>query len=268
MSCPIISTTRGFTAILLLLSFVWGLSQSIEGTVITYEYKSEIFEVKTQKDVYLYIKGDSVLYEFKNFKKDSKTDTLQLPGGITNVKNISGNKKENSKWIFKNLYKEQLFEEADFGYTVKDTLNAIRWEILQDKKQIDSINCQKAISNFRGRNYIAWFSSQYPISVGPWKLDGLPGIIVEVYTDDRNYYWKLARIDYNSEKITVNFKEIISEEILNFKNKIIDPRSYFLIDKSNKEERIKNQIKYMQTQYGQENVGEAKSKMNFREYFD
>lgn len=44
--------------------------------------------------------------------------------------------------------------------------------------------CQKAISHFRGRNYEASFSPEIPIKEAPWKLYGLPGLILKVVVDD------------------------------------------------------------------------------------
>lgn len=43
------------------------------------------------------------------------------------------------------------------------------------------MNCRKATGYFRGRNYIAWFCSDIPIPYGPWKLGGLPGLIIKAY---------------------------------------------------------------------------------------
>jgi len=70
---------------------------------------------------------------------------------------------------------------------VKDSARVIKWEIQNEFKKINIYNCQRAKGQFRGRNYIVWFTSDIPISLGPWKLNGLPGLILEA-SDSKNMF--------------------------------------------------------------------------------
>lgn len=49
----------------------------------------------------------------------------------------------------------------------------------EDTTTILNIVCQKATMEFRGREYTAWFTMDIPINDGPWKLYGLPGLILK-----------------------------------------------------------------------------------------
>lgn len=65
--------------------------------------------------------------------------------------------------------------------SVDERIPQITWNIVDSFKQIIGLNCRKATTDFRGRNYTAWFCTDIPISNGPWKLGGLPGLIIESY---------------------------------------------------------------------------------------
>ncbi len=81
------------------------------------------------------------------------------------------------------LFKAHSFLEKDLC-VIQDTLGAINWSILPEKKQFGFLVCQKATGTFRGRSYEAWFTFDIPISSGPFKLGGLPGLILEARSLD------------------------------------------------------------------------------------
>ncbi len=69
------------------------------------------------------------------------------------------------------------------------------WSIHSEKKNILGFSCQKASTTFRGRKWYAWFSTEIPISDGPWKFSGLPGLILRVYDDKGHYLFNCIGID-------------------------------------------------------------------------
>tara|TARA_B110000259_G_C14026931_1_gene405061 strand:+ start:604 stop:1344 length:741 start_codon:yes stop_codon:yes gene_type:complete len=82
---------------------------------------------------------------------------------------------------------------------VKDSF-ILNWELSNEVKTINNIKCQKATTKFRGRNYVAWFTSEIPVYFGPWKLNGLSGLILEAY-DTTGYFRVVAKkISINSKK--------------------------------------------------------------------
>lgn len=86
------------------------------------------------------------------------------------------------------LYGEQVY--------VKESTPKMNWKIEKETKKIGSFVCKKATSFFRGRNYIAWFTPTIPLPFGPWKLNGLPGIILEAYDKDKFVYWYFKSLEY------------------------------------------------------------------------
>ncbi|WP_189605902.1 GLPGLI family protein [Salinimicrobium marinum] len=86
--------------------------------------------------------------------------------------------------------------EGELSYTrkiVKDNfryvqdLDLFNWEIQPETKEVSGYQAQKATTNFSGREYTAWFTSEIPIPEGPHKFNGLPELIVEI-RDQKDHY--------------------------------------------------------------------------------
>src|SRR5690606_15777897 len=61
------------------------------------------------------------------------------------------------------------------------------WQLTSDTMVIHDVSCQKALLQWEGRNWIVWFAPEIPISHGPYKFAGLPGLIVRAY-DAQNFF--------------------------------------------------------------------------------
>lgn len=70
-----------------------------------------------------------------------------------------------------------------------------QWIIGDSTKQILGHTCRKAECDFQGRHWIAWFAVDIPIKDGPWKLNGLPGLILEAYDSKKDYFYTATNID-------------------------------------------------------------------------
>jgi GLPGLI family protein len=80
------------------------------------------------------------------------------------------------------------FTPASIGYNEDLKFN---WKILGDKQKIGEYNTQKATTEFGGRKWTAWFTTDLPFQDGPYKFWGLPGLIVKIEDDEKNYSWIL-----------------------------------------------------------------------------
>ncbi|WP_316779271.1 GLPGLI family protein [Pedobacter antarcticus] len=93
------------------------------------------------------------------------------------IGNIVYTDHRNKKMITREMLQSQYF-------IVPDTVASITWKITGDQKMIAKQSCTKATGNYRGRDYEVWFSPEIPVSYGPWKLSGLPGLIIEARSAD------------------------------------------------------------------------------------
>lgn len=79
-------------------------------------------------------------------------------------------------------------------YKCIDEVPPQSWELREDTMTILGYVSQKAETVFRGRSYVAWFAPDIPLQDGPWKLYGLPGLILQVVVDDGLFVFKAIGI--------------------------------------------------------------------------
>jgi len=80
-------------------------------------------------------------------------------------------------------------------YLVYETIPVFKWDFDNNEtKKIGDYICKKATTTFRGRNYIAWYTLDFPTQFVPWKFNGLPGLIMEVYDETYRYHWIAQKI--------------------------------------------------------------------------
>ena len=71
------------------------------------------------------------------------------------------------------------------GYLIEDDIPKMDWTINEDSTvQVLGYECHKATTTFRGRTWAVWFTEEIPLNIGPWKLGGLPGLILKAKCDD------------------------------------------------------------------------------------
>ena len=76
------------------------------------------------------------------------------------------------------------------NFVYEENLN-FKWKIIEEKKNIGSLKCQAALISYGGRDYKAWFTNDIPVSEGPYKFYGLPGLIVEIEDSKKHYKFEL-----------------------------------------------------------------------------
>jgi GLPGLI family protein len=122
------------------------------------------------------------------------------------------------------VYKDEessslLFEFTDLNQRsiyYADTLHPMQWEILPGEKTIGNMKCNKAITEFKGRKYIAWYTNSIPIANGPWKLGGLPGLIIEAYDEDDQWHVVCTAIKINDGYDFTSYDKVISKGVLGY----------------------------------------------------
>jgi GLPGLI family protein len=93
------------------------------------------------------------------------------------------------------------------SYEIEVPIPQIDWAITDEKKKISGYTCQKAKANVAGRMYEAWFAPDLPYQHGPWKLAGLPGLIMEARDSTNEIVFLFKELKNNSatEKKVTSF---------------------------------------------------------------
>lgn len=83
----------------------------------------------------------------------------------------------------------------------------INWELSSEKKVISGYKCQKAFGQYGGRIYEAWFAPDLPYTFGPWKLAGLPGLILAANDTKNEITFECKEVSKNTdpEEIVASF---------------------------------------------------------------
>lgn len=86
------------------------------------------------------------------------------------------------------------------NFYVAEKTPKIIWKLEKETKKIGKFTANKATGLFRGRIYTAWYTLDIPLPYGPWKLQGLPGLILEAYDKDKEMYLYFKSLEYPSTK--------------------------------------------------------------------
>lgn len=167
-------------------------------------------------------RNDSI--EKRNFQEQQTFENKNNVYIITKATNKYG-----FRYYF-NFKKDSLYSR-DIGFSyVKETIPKIKWNITKETKKIGSYLCFKASANYRGRNYTAWYTPKIPLKYGPWKLQGLPGLILEAYDTTKEVYFYFKNIKYPAQT-SIAVKKPQKQENEKYK-KWISLKEYrkFLID--------------------------------------
>jgi GLPGLI family protein len=108
--------------------------------------------------------------------------------------------------LFKDLVNQWGYSKkfAPNPMIVKEEGYAVKWKITENYKTILGYKTQQATGSFRGRSYSVYFCPELPYRTGPFKFDGLPGLILEVVSDDAEVKIEALSIQFNSKEKVEN----------------------------------------------------------------
>jgi GLPGLI family protein len=171
-------------------------------------YDKQILEIGNKTSHYYSIYGDkldSIYYNFSNNTKLHKPDKSGTDGINPRAE---ARLKPNERPQYDNYYMNypqagtltvitsMVFKE----FIYEEPVPKFEWKIQADTMTVLGYKCMKATTMFRGRTYNVWFTPFIPIRQGPWKFNGLPGLILKA-ADTKGYFeWTATGIEKSQNK--------------------------------------------------------------------
>jgi len=100
--------------------------------------------------------------------------------------------------VYKNMPNKGLVTAMHWPYwiTTKDSINHLfDWQLVEGDSIVCGYPCHKAQTTFRGRTWTAWYTLDLPYNDGPWKLCGLPGLILHAQDSTRQFIFDCTSIE-------------------------------------------------------------------------
>ncbi len=211
--------------LLVLLSSMLSHAQSSRDNMysITYlnSFKDRLSQNYQSKEYSrLLVSGNQSIYQLYNVME---LDSLLKKGTVTDSdynRYFSHNKHTINISDNTIKYRDEISEEV---YSYEEKLN-LNWTLGQDTKLIKGYSCKSATVTYGGRQWKAWYTLDLPISFGPYKFKGLPGLIVKITDSTQTYDFELyAIVERKLKPLEKYFKkpdtEIIKTDRLTF-NKV------------------------------------------------
>lgn len=144
----------------------------------------------------------------------------------------------NGKIIGREAVGSQCFETEE-AKTYQD------WTLKNETEKVLDYDCLKAACSFRGNKWNVMYSEDVPVSAGPWKLGGLPGLImkavdengihsfeaVEIFKDetpitfDKYYTVRMISLTGDTYK-TIKFEKKTTKEMISLRKKVLGHKNY------------------------------------------
>ena len=111
--------------------------------------------------------------------------------------------------IFKNYPQGKLTHTEKIcidWFCYEDDMPELEWELTDSVTNVLGYECHSAVCNFRGREWMAFYSEEIPLMEGPWKLYGLPGLIMKASDKDGHYNFECIGLKSKADRPITMYK--------------------------------------------------------------
>ena len=116
-----------------------------------------------------------------------------------------------------------------YRYETHEPMAKVGWTLMEDTLTISGLLCHRATGKLYGKQWTAWYTEEMPSSAGPWKLRGLPGLIIKA--EDAEGIHCFTLYETKNEVIDINmigspeYQKLSRKKLMEFKKKTLgNPR--------------------------------------------
>ena len=110
----------------------------------------------------------------------------------------------------------------------KEPTPELQWTLTDDTLRVGDYLCQKATTTYRGLTWQVYYTEEIPSSAGPWRLRGLPGLIVKAESGAHSFV--LTQVLQQSEPITYKpnpeARQLSYKKLLKYRTDIYGNKQY------------------------------------------
>ena len=108
------------------------------------------------------------------------------------------NEEKSIIYRYKNDGKTRILDRFDLeNWIYEEPTEIPEWTITDSIETVNGYDCILAKTDFRGRHWTAWFTPEIPVNEGPWKLWGLPGLILKAQDSKKHYTYEAKSVILN-----------------------------------------------------------------------
>ena len=164
-------------------------------TNVVKEKLSNMEEKKSYNTILQVNNSVSKFWDYNSYKRDSIIYTSTLT--VDSVKSLN-HLYRSVKYLFipvvlKNYPDGKITvtdEIVPFDYIYEEKQVEIGWTLGGDTLMVCGYLCYNAHASFGGREWTVWFAPEIAVSEGPWKLRGLPGLILKAEDDSGSHFFE------------------------------------------------------------------------------
>lgn len=149
--------------------------------------------------------GERALFrDYTAYQLDSIRQQKNVPDSVVEAYRVNIFKSEN-------FFEEEDYEDLSQGtlrvyspippmyYSYEEPLGEIQWETSEEGKELNGYQCYKATGRYGGRLWTVWYAPSIPLPYGPWKLGGLPGLILQA--EDSEGIHRFSAIGFRASSV-------------------------------------------------------------------